>query len=537
MQKSKALFEGELWRELGKETARKPKGTQCFVTWRNVDAGAVAWKNSDGMPASCWDAPPAVTRGASGPYGVRIEAVPGQIIGPVFPMDRPWERNYNMYFDTVLYENGLYRAWYTCVPQDYADPETGKMRTAHGHIVCYAESADAVTWEKPELGLCTYDGQPSNIVYGRALAPYGFQSGSIFVDPHAPAEERYKMFFLGVLDYDEPVEAVMRRYAERFGRAINPKIFSGRNGRTTVKCMCGAVSEDGIHWKTLPEPILAESSDTLNTCRWDEARGKYVAYIRLWRNGRRVVGRAESEDFSCWREKSTVVLDADLNWPGYMDVYTNSRVNYPDSDEQLMFPGVYHRWEDRREVYMAATQDGERWNWVPNSRVAGCGETGQWTAGDLNPGTGMVFLPGDLAAIPVMVSEEPHKYPRKSNASLGKPAWLTWKKGRIGCIRADETGEFTTLSMVCTGDRLVLNYETVPRSGQLLAALQDEDGTPLEGFTFAEADALCGNSLGQCAAWRGKTDLSQLKGRIIRIQFRMRAAKLYAFEFTEETHN
>lgn len=521
----------ELWQELAGKKAIVPRGTQCFVSWRHVEAGAVPWSDNTGHRVSCWNEPPARTDGPEGPYGIHLEAQKAEVVGPLSAMDQPWETNYNMYFDTVLFENGEYRLWYTCVPRDYEDPSDGRPRKAHGHIVCYAQSKDGIKWDKPKLGIYSYQGMPGNIVYGRELSPYGFQSGSIFVDPSAPPEARYKMFFLGVIDYSESVEAVRRKYSQRFGEAVDPKIFSVKDGRVSVKCMCAAFSMDGIHWKTAEEPAFAYPSDTLNSCFWDESRGKYVAYIRLWKNGKRVVGQSETDNFYLWREKPSVVLEASLEWAPSMDVYTNSRVNYPGSDERLMFPGVYDRFQDRRNVYMAVSEDETSWRWVPSGSVADCGTEGQWYGGDLNPGIGMVFLGDDRVALPVMASAEPHKYPRARSSSLGKPGWLVWKKGRLGCIVADQYGGFSTVAMVCSGKELSVNLDCAPRAGQLLVEVQDENENPIKGYTLAEADSICTSSLDYRVSWNGDTSLTALKGRAIRLKFVLRIVKLYSFEF------
>jgi len=529
--RGKQDLSGELWRELAGQAAPRYRGTQCFVSWQHVDAGVVPW-TQEGRPVSCWDSPPAQTQGPTGPVGIRLEAQKAQMIGPLMEMDRPWETNYNMYFASVLFQDGWFRAWYTCVPEDDRDPETNKRRVAHGHVVCYAQSRDGLHWEKPNLGLYTYQGMDTNIVYGRELAPYGFQSGSVFLDPHAPPSERYKLFFLGVLEYEDDLEQVQESFARRFGRGVDPKVFSLQGGRVTAKCMCAAVSPDGLHWTTYPLPVLALPSDTLNTCFWEEERGTYVAYLRLWRNGRRLVGRAESPDFFLWRENAVPVLEADLSWPGYMDIYTNSRTGYPGSDQRLMFPAVYDRSTDRREIYLAVSEDERSWRWVPGGPVAQCADAGRWDSGDLNPGTGMVFLDRERVALPVMVSSEPHKYPRKSGSSLGKPGWLVWKRGRLGCIVADQFGRFTTNPMVCCGEELSLNLDVAARVGKVLVELQDASGVPIPGYTLEQVDPLCLGGLDCRASWGGKRSLTALQGEPIRLHFELRAAKIYSFEWT-----
>jgi hypothetical protein len=59
-----------------------------------------------------------------------------------------------------------------------------------------------------------------------------------------------------------------------------------------------------------------------------------------------------------------------------------------------------------------------------------------------------------------------------------------------------------------------------------------ESGEPVRGFTMAEADELNGNSVRFVATWNnGKSDVSRLAGKPVRLRIKMRAAKLYAFQF------
>ena len=187
---------------IDRKGALVPRGEQCFVNYAYVDAGAVAW-TADGKKAPQWGVPPKGVSGrATGAYGIRLKAQKAELIGPVIQMEEPWEINYNMYFTAAMYEDGLYRAWYSCIPPDHAVQEDARYKMASGQVLCYAQSRDGLTWEKPKLGLLTYQGSDTNICFGRDLSLYGFQSGSLFKDPNGTAEERYKMIYVGL----KPVE-------------------------------------------------------------------------------------------------------------------------------------------------------------------------------------------------------------------------------------------------------------------------------------------------------------------------------------------
>lgn len=516
-------------------------GRQYFTNWQFVDAGQVVWTaDGEGLRISA-AAPPGSYGRPNGPFGIRLEAQRAELIGPLFEMNRAWEINYNMYFATVLHEGGIYRAWYSCVPPGWHD------RWASGQLVCYAESVDGFSWTKPNLGLIPYEGErDTNIVYSRAISANGFQSGSVFKDPHGPAAERYKLFYLGEFDCDD-VGAAKARYGQRFGDDMDPLCFAkGRphhfepqqpkaappKRRSFVKMMAGAVSPDGIHWTPLPEPLMATYGDTLNTASWDAARSAYVGYVRTWRYGRRCVGRAETTDFRHWPRTPDTILEAPLDGPPSDDIYTNSKTDYPGANNApLMFPGVFHRLEDGREVHLASSIDGLTWDWVPGGAVIARGAPGTWSAGDLNPGVGLVPLSGNRIALPVMAYEVPHKYPRGGNRTIGRPGWGAWPEGRICGLVADGVGEFATPELVFGGRGLVLNAKT-QRAGEILVELRDSHQRPVAGLTFADAVPWVGDEQSGPVRWRSGADLSSLAGRPVHLAFQLRFAQLFAFEFT-----
>ncbi|CAG0943466.1 hypothetical protein ANRL1_01353 [Anaerolineae bacterium] len=510
--------------------ALQPRGSQLFVDWRYVDAGEVDW-TSNTAPVNQWKGqPPADIRGvATGPSGIRLQTQKAETVGPILLMDRPWEMQYNMYFANAMYEDGIYRAWYTCIPPDHL---MHRWSNAAGQVICYAESQDGFNWKKPNLGLYSYHGEPTNVVFGRELSLYGCQSGSIFKDPKAPSEERYKLFYVGVVSSDN-LEDLKSTWRKRFGDAgVSPTSFKkGKDGGGTANVICAAISPDGIHWKPIPEPLMIWPSDTLNNVYWDEKLAKYVAYLRLRRDGRRIIVRAESADFLTWKNLPVPVLEPPLEWPPTDDAYTNSHTIYPGSgDTHLMFPGVFHRFTDNRDIYLASSFDGINWKWVPGGPVVECGSLGSWNGGDINPGIGLVPLSCDRIALPIMGYVKPHKFPRGGDQVLGQPGWAIWQKGRISAIIADGRGEFSTMAIRFEGKQLSLNLKT-KQAGELLVELQDENNVPIPGYTFADANPITGDSLDRRVTWNGNADISALSGITIVMSFRLRSAQLYAFEF------
>ena len=132
----------------------RPEGPQCFVDWRFVKAGFVGWY-ADADRVGVWEPAPENTVGRpEAPYGVRLQAQPAEeTVGPNMARDKPWEYTYHI--NTVLYDEGVYRAWYECVPEDHFRGLDVGWPKGHGNLMCYAESDDGFNWRKPALGLAS----------------------------------------------------------------------------------------------------------------------------------------------------------------------------------------------------------------------------------------------------------------------------------------------------------------------------------------------------------------------------------------------
>jgi len=465
------------------EPYRLPKGPNLFVDWRYVRAGAVQWVSKDNTPLSLWG-----VEGQAGtrpspmdvPKGIRIVVQKAQKSEPFLTRNKPWEHMLYCY-STVIYTEACYRLWY-----EVSTPE-------HADILCYAESKDGMVWDKPSLGIMQYQGMDANIVFGGSLCPEtGFHGGGVFPDPSATSGERYKMVFLG---------------------------------KTGV---CGAVSHDGLHWKQFAEPLLALSSDTQNTAYYDDSLKRYVGFFRMWRHGRRCVGRAETDVFHRWPNPTPVLCpspsqDASDDW------YTNSKSTYPGTvDYHFMFPALYHRAVDSTELHMFSSPDGIVWIQVPGGPVLSPGPPGSWDSGCIFGGVGLVPLPNDRVGLPYTGFPVPHKYPR--SLPMGSIAYALWPRERLTALEASEEGEFTTPRLIFTGRKLLLNVQT-KRAGQVLAEAADSHGTPLPGRSFAEADPVNGDAADFPVTWKGEADLGHTVGQPVVLRFRLRAAKLFAFEF------
>lgn len=489
-------------------------GPHLFLDWRFVMPGELGligpyWAAEDGQPMPLrlwgmeeWKDRPVDARYVPQdvPQGVRIVAQPAEK-GEPFPADGPPGGR-------IVHDGGTYRTWY----RSSEDGEAGALR--------YAESEDGYEWKKASE--CTFD-------WSACPEAAGQERPDIFIDPVAPDDERFKMFF----------RAGVGRNAEDRGRILaefqrtRPDDIYPTSGTSLEHLggMYGAVSADGIRWKTLPGPLVIHYSDTANVVHYDERLGRYVWYARCnWFYGRRCIGRAETDDFRCWPGPELLVWPATDLHPTD-DWYTNSKTRYPGAgDHHLMFPALYHHADDSSELRLFSSPDGIVWSEVPGGSVLSTGEFDAWDGGCVFGGLDLVPLPGDRVGLPYRGYLYPHKYPRNRHTLKPQTAYALWDRGRLGALEAVESGSFTTLPLIFAGNKLILNAQ-IRRAGEVRVEVADREGSPLPGRSFAEADPLVGDFLDRTVTWKGESGIDKDADQPLLLRFRLRAAKLFAFEF------
>ena len=89
-----------------------------------------------------------------------------------------------------------------------------------------------------------------------------------------------------------------------------------------------------------------------------------------------------------------------------------------------------------------------------------------------------------------------------------------------------------TKPLVFEGDTLQLNVDT-DAVGYMQVGFLDENGEPIEGYTLEDCIYVNGDFIAGEVQWLHGGDLSELAGRTVQIQLRMRGAKLYALQFID----
>ena len=90
-------------------------------------------------------------------------------------------------------------------------------------------------------------------------------------------------------------------------------------------------------------------------------------------------------------------------------------------------------------------------------------------------------------------------------------------------------GNFTQ-PIVFAGKTLSVNFAT-SAAGSMWVELQTADGKPIKGFALADSVELFGDTLDRKVTWKQGADVSALAGKPVRLQFKLKDADLYSFQF------
>ena len=72
---------------------------------------------------------------------------------------------------------------------------------------------------------------------------------------------------------------------------------------------------------------------------------------------------------------------------------------------------------------------------------------------------------------------------------------------------------------------------TTSAAGSIRVGIQDAEGKPIPGFSLANSAEIYGDQIDRVVRWKGKSDVSQVANRPIRLHFVMKDADLYAVQF------
>jgi hypothetical protein len=435
---------------------------------------------------------------------------------PVLVQDKPWEGQIGM-VSSVFYDEKLqkFRMYYDSFNlTNYFNPREG----APSYAIAYAESDDGFKWYKPALEGFPYGNYPRTNILNSGLDGKRAGVASVFLNP----------------DQSDPARRFMI-------------VYLGGGARL-------AYSADGLHWDTLPEPLLRYHSDFNNHLLYVPELKLWYMYVRPFvrSNGRgdlpegprhtsRRLALTTSPDLKNWSPPRIVLYPDERDEPDYNGVSVFRRHG--------LFIGMYSQMAQEhggseQEVYLATSRDGIHWQRTEDRKpFLSQGIPGSFDQGEV----------GFTSSPPIEIGEEMYLYYRgtpegeSSFYSESAVGVCRFRKDRfIGQRAGDLTGYLLTKELVLEGSKLVLNCSSLPRvyhtreqDGIRVAifAAPDygQDGgaikeTAIPGFALEDCDVVTTDSTTHTVTWKRKSDLSSLKGRSVYLRFQMKGATLYSFQ-------
>ncbi|MDE2927564.1 MAG: hypothetical protein OXT71_14300 [Acidobacteriota bacterium] len=490
----------------------------------------------------------------------RVELAEEEPANPLIEPELPWENACAMSHGTVMVDptDGLWKAWYVAVPKHPYNASAERR-------LAYAESTDGVNWVKPELDICSYQGQQRTNILIDLKSGGPAHNASVIVHPEAPPDRRYEMFILRLPGWycpyrvvkGFPVPAGQEAHQKGEG-AFSPGLYRYR-------------SADGKHW----EPWESAGFPTADG-GWvtQLADGSYAAYhksaIPALPGGLspydvavgvcRVIMRRTGRTGSDWSAAELALI------PDWQDPNDTQFMELSPLQQRNGFVGiatVYHTWNQTVDFQFAASRDGKSW-WRPDRRACvplrALGDFGGGMTWPMHPmvhhgGRIYVYYCGCEGLHNDYMSTEPAERMRQAelpewphywqplalgNDTRSPVAGLLWFTGGIGRASWEvgrlwaavtaaggySTGDLLTRTAVPHKHRVVVNAVTVGE-GKLEAELVS-GGKPVAGFSRSDCQPVRGDHRAGAIRWKGG---DRCPVGDAQLRFYIHQARLYGIDF------
>ncbi|MBN1555331.1 MAG: hypothetical protein JXA11_11340 [Phycisphaerae bacterium] len=399
---------------------------------------------------------------------------------PILVQEKPWETQANCILPMNLFrdeQTGKLRLWYSSWGKQMGKPT----------LMCHAESEDGLHWTKPSLGIYSFEGSTENNI---------LREGRMFrvqQDPRDPDPSR------------------------RYKAAIR-----------TGGDFTAAYSSDGLRWR-LTKPVMRQGQDA-SAVFWDAAEQKWIFSCKIFIDGKRARGYAESRDFEHWTDTYPILQVDDRDGPAD-ELYGFSILRYESVHVGLL--KMYHTDTGLCDVQLAFSRNGKHWlreNRTPF--IPGNPTVGAWDYGNIDD-TGFPVRMGDELWFYYAGRSVTHNF-KPNDGAMGLGTLRL--DGFVSLDASDAGGVVTTQPVQLTGETLYINADADGGEIQveILEAIRgksfvDEVDTPVASFLKTDCIPVSGDGVRLAVRWKDQPSLNLLNHRPVRLRFHMKNAKLFSF--------
>ncbi|OHB79533.1 MAG: hypothetical protein A2W31_07195 [Planctomycetes bacterium RBG_16_64_10] len=399
---------------------------------------------------------------------------------PLVRPERTWETGGTWFvpFDVLRDRpDGGLRLWYGCYRKS-----ANKLTFS-----CVADSTDGVHWTRPALGLFDFEGSKANniIWQGRGVKPN--------FDPRDPdPSQRYKAM-------------------------------------TRVDGFTPMFSPDGLRWTIASAPAIEQAYDA-STFHWDPVGQKWLASCKMFRDGQRARGYAESLDYVNWSDTYLMLRADDRDHP-QDELYAMRIVRYESVYVGLL--KVYHVSTDQCDIQLAFSRNAKCWErpfrtpFLANSPQHGACDYGNLdeAGAPIRSGDQLWFYYGGRSNL----HNQP---PEETNGSLCLATLRL--DGFVSLDAGPEEGVLLTKPLLLKGASLFLNADA--QNGAIRVEIADAGDTgdptraaPIAPCTKANCVPVTTDRVQHAVTWANTPTLQTLRAKPVRLRFFLRNAKIYSF--------
>ncbi len=341
----------------------------------------------------------------------------------------------------------------------------------------------------------------------------------------------------------------------RFFKDTNPNAHSEEKFKFTAwvaqRGIYLYVSPDGIHWRRNETCMLPLVSGGGCETFWDDQRGVYVNLIK--RDGSYSTG-----DYPAYGRGATLFETREVAkaWPfnAVSNPYYEGWAFPAVTGEGITVFGPDLFDADRGQVFRTRAR---KYPWAPDTYVAFLVRNSQIELGVSRDGINwhVYDKDGDRPYVPrelggwiqdglVLRGDEIWQYINRNKKNVARISQRL--DGFVSANAGEKTGTVITRPFIFDGRKLTLNVNA--GKGSVKVAILDLPGREMTGYnigltnqpkkdvrnySIAHCDQITSNSVRHVVSWRGSSDVASLAGKVVRLRFEMKNAKLYAFKFED----